>query len=67
MTREITFRMGEAEWTAFAQLIKRIDYETCHRFAAVSVTYNGRCEGDVIWCAIYQIGRQLAAAGYAPR
>jgi hypothetical protein len=36
------------EVQALAQLVKRIDYDTCARFAAVCWLYNGRSEGDVI-------------------
>jgi hypothetical protein len=55
------------EAAALAQFVKRIDYDTCARFAAVCWLYNGRSEGDVMWSAICLLQRQLAEAGFAPR
>jgi hypothetical protein len=55
------------EAAALSQLVKRIDYETCARFASPTTTYNGRSEGDVMWCAVCFLQRQLAEAGFAPR
>ena len=63
----IILRMPDAEWTALAQLVKRIDYDTCTRFSAACTTYDGRSEADVMWCAIHMVARQVADAGYAPR
>ncbi len=55
------------EAAALAQLVKRIDYETCKRFASPTTTYNGRAEGDTMWSAVCLLQRQLAEAGFAPR
>jgi len=55
------------EAAALAQFVKRVDYDTCTRFASPTTTYNGRVEGDVMWSAICMLQRQLAEAGFAPR
>jgi hypothetical protein len=55
------------EPVALAQLLKRIDFETVHRFASPSVTYSGRSEGDVMWSAVNICRQQLAESGFAPR
>jgi hypothetical protein len=55
------------EATALAQLVKRIDYGTVNRFAAPTITYNGRSEGDVMWSAVCTLQHQLAEAGFVPR
>jgi hypothetical protein len=55
------------EAAALAQFVKRIDYDTCCRFASVCWTYGSRLEGDVMWSAIRLLQRQLAEAGFAPR
>jgi hypothetical protein len=52
---------------ALAQFVKRVDYETCNRFASKNVWYSGRAEGDVMWSAVCRLQRQLADAGFAPR
>jgi hypothetical protein len=69
MSEEIALilRMPEDELIALSQLVKRIDYETCNRFAAVCYTYGNRSEGDVMWSAIHMLARQLAEAGFNPR
>ena len=51
----------------FSQFLKRIDYDTVGRFAAVMVTYDGRAEHYVIWCALTTLRSQLAEAGFNPR
>jgi hypothetical protein len=56
-----------AEATTLAQLLKRIDYEACNRFASPTATCDGRAEGDVMWSAICLLQRQLAEIGFAPR
>jgi hypothetical protein len=53
--------------TALAQLVKRLDYDTCARFASVSWTYGNRSESYVIWSAVCLVQRQLADAGFNPR
>jgi hypothetical protein len=55
------------ETAALAQFVKRVDCDTCCRFAAVCYTYGTRSEGDVMWSAICILQRQLADAGFAPR
>jgi hypothetical protein len=52
---------------ALAQLVKRIDYDTCNRFASVCYIYGARSEADVMWAAICLFQRELARAGFAPR
>src|SRR5258708_3144152 len=52
---------------ALAQFVKRIDYDTCVRFASVFVFYSGRTEGDTMWSAVCLVQRQLAEAGFNPR
>lgn len=65
--REIVLRLPAADALALALFCKRIDFETCVRFASVFTTYDGRAEADVIWSAVLSLQRQLAEAGYAPR
>jgi len=48
---------------ALAKLVGRIDFDTCNRFASVTANYNGRCEADVMWCALRSLHRQLIAQG----
>jgi len=55
------------EASALAQFVKRVDYETCNRFASKNVWYSGRAEGDVMWAALCILQRQLAVAGFNPR
>jgi hypothetical protein len=55
------------EAAALAQLVKRIDYDTCARFASMFVFYSGRTEGDTMWSAVCLVQRQLADAGFNPR
>ncbi len=64
---KIPLELPPDEAAAFSQFCKRIDYDTVGRFAAVSVTYNGRSEHDVSWSALQMLRRQLAEAGFAPR
>lgn len=63
----ISLDMPADELTALAQFVKRVDYDTCNKFAGVSVTYGGRREGDVMWSAVCLLQRRLADAGFAPR
>ena len=65
ITIPITLPFDETQ--ALAQFVKRVDYDTCCRFAAVCYTYGARSKGDVMWCAICLLQRQLAEAGFAPR
>jgi hypothetical protein len=63
----IPLELPRSEAAAFSQFLKRLDYETVGRFAAVRVTYDGRAEHYVIWCALATLRHQLAEAGYNPR
>lgn len=63
----IPLELPSNEAAAFSQLVKRIDYDTVGRFAAVTVTYDGRSEHDSMWCAVNMLREQLAEAGFAPR
>ena len=64
---DIALRLPDDEALALAQFVKRVDFETCARFASLTVTYGGRSEADTIWCAMNSFQRQLAEAGFAPR
>jgi len=55
------------EATALAQFVKRVDYDTCNRFASTFVLYSGRTEGDTMWSALHMLRAALAEAGFAPR
>ncbi len=63
----IPLELPREEAAAFSQFVKRIDYETVGRFAAAAVTYGGRAEHYVMWCALTTLRHQLAEAGFAPR
>jgi hypothetical protein len=63
----IPLELPRDEAAALAQFVKRVDYDTCIRFASMTTTYDGRAEGDVMWSAICMLQRQLAKAGFAPR
>jgi hypothetical protein len=63
----IPLELPRDEAAALSQLVKRIDYDTCSRFASVSTTYSGRWERDVMWSAVCMLQRQLGEAGFAPR
>jgi hypothetical protein len=63
----ISLDMPANELVALAQLVKRLDYGTCSRFASRSLTYGNRSEGDTMWSAVCLLQRQLADAGFAPR
>jgi hypothetical protein len=63
----IPLELPRDEAAALSQFVKRVDYETCTRFASVTTTYGGRSEGDVMWSAVCMLQRQLAEAGFAPR
>jgi hypothetical protein len=63
----IPLELPRDEAAALSQFVKRVDYDTCARFASPRATYHGRCEGDAMWSAICMLQRQLAEAGFAPR
>ncbi len=62
----IPLELPRDEAAALSQFVKRVDYDTCIRFASVTTTYGGRSEGDVMWSAVCMLQRQLAEAGFAP-
>jgi hypothetical protein len=66
-TIAIPLNLPRNEASALAQFVKRVDYETCARFASRSATYGGCSEADTIWRAVNSFQRQLAEAGFAPR
>jgi hypothetical protein len=66
-TSKIPLELPPDEATAFAQLAKRLDYDTVGRFTAVFVTYSGRTEHDCAWSAVNILRNQLSDAGFAPR
>jgi len=63
----IPLELPRSEAAAFSQFLKRIDYDTVGRLAAVTVTYDGRAEHHVIWCALTTLRSQLAEAGFDRR
>jgi hypothetical protein len=67
LTRQVILNMPIDELRALAQFVKRIDYDTCVKFASARTAYGRRCEGDVIWSAVNLLRAGLADAGFAPR
>jgi len=63
----IPFELPRDEAAALSQFVKRVDYDTCARFASKFVFYNGRAEADTMWTAVRMVQGQLAEAGFAPR
>jgi len=64
----IPLRLPSDEAMALSQLCKRIDYETCVRFASIFNCYSGgRAECDVMWSALHMLRAALAEVGFAPR
>ena len=63
----IPLELPPDEARALAQLVKRIDYGTCARFASITTKYGTRSEGDVMWSAVCMVQRQLGEAGFDPR
>jgi hypothetical protein len=55
------------EAAALAQFVKRVDYDTCVRFASKFVFYSGRTGADTMWSAVRIIQNQLSEAGFSPR
>jgi hypothetical protein len=53
---------------ALAHFVKRIDFDTVARFAAVSVVCDdGKSEADLTWLALIALRNALAEAGAGPR
>jgi hypothetical protein len=48
---------------AFSQFVRRVDYDTCARFARIIARYGKRAECDVMWSAVRMLQYQLAEAG----
>jgi hypothetical protein len=63
--RDIVFRLPDDEAMALAQFCFRFAFEDCARYAAITVSYSGRPEADVIWSALLTLQRQLGEAGIA--
>jgi hypothetical protein len=63
----IPLELPHDEAAALAQFVKRVDYDTCAKFASKFVFYSGRAEADTVWSAIRMVQGQLAEAGFAPR
>ena len=63
----IPLELRPNEAAAFSQFVKRVDYDTVGGFTVRTITYGGRTEHDVAWCAVNMLRRQLAEAGFAPR
>jgi hypothetical protein len=66
-TTTIPLELPPDEARALAQLVKRIDYGTCARFASTTTKYGTRSESDVMWSAVCMLQRQLGEAGFDPR
>ena len=66
-TTPIPLELPRDEAAALAQFVKRVDYDTCVRFASKFVFYSGRTESDTMWSAVRMVQGQLAEAGFAPR
>jgi hypothetical protein len=66
-TTAIALILPSAQAMALAEFVKRVDFETVARFAAVTVVCNGKPEADLIWLALIASRGALAEAGVAPR
>ncbi len=66
-TTAIPLILPSVQAMALAQFVKRVDFETTARFAAVTVVCDGKSEADLIWLALIALRRALAKAGVAPR
>jgi hypothetical protein len=65
--RLIPLELPPDEAAAFAQFLKRVDHDTCIKFANRFAFYSGRAEADTVWSAMRMLRGQLAEAGYDPR
>jgi hypothetical protein len=63
----IPFELSRDEAAAFAQFVKRVDYDTCTLFASKFVSYSCCAEAEVMSSAVGMVQGQLAEAGLAPR
>src|SRR5262249_17732291 len=66
-TTAIPLILPSIQAMALAQFVKRVDFETVARFAAVTVVWDGKSEADLIWLALIALRRALAEASVAPR
>jgi hypothetical protein len=60
----IPLELPREEATAFAQIVKRLDYNTCAKWSSMTRTYGPRSEHDVMWSAVCMLERQLNEAGF---
>jgi hypothetical protein len=63
-TTTIPLELPREEARAFAQIVKRIDYNLCAKWASMTRTYGPRSEHDVMWSAVCMLERQLNEAGF---
>jgi hypothetical protein len=63
----IPLHLPSIQALALAHFVKRVDFETVARFAAVTVVHEGYSEADLIWQALITLRSALAEAGFAVR
>ena len=67
-TTAIPLILPSVQALALAQFVKRVDFETVTRFAAVTVVCDdGKSEADLIWLALIALRGALAKADVKPR
>ena len=66
-TTVIPLTLPSLQALALTQFVKRVDFETVARFAAVTVCCNdGKSEADLIWLALIALRGALAEASARP-
>jgi hypothetical protein len=66
-TTAISLVLPSLQAMALAQFVKRVDFETVTRFAAVTVVCeDGKSEADLIWLALIALRSALAEASPGP-
>jgi hypothetical protein len=66
-TTTIPLVLPSLQAMALAQFVKRVDFETVVRFAAVTVVCeDGKSEADLIWLALIALRSALAEASARP-
>jgi hypothetical protein len=66
-TTVIPLTLPSLQAMALAQFVKRVDFETITRFAAVTVVCDdGKSEADLIWLALIALRAALAEASARP-
>jgi hypothetical protein len=66
-TTVIPLTLPSLQALALAQFVKRVDFETITRFAAVTVVCDdGKSEADLIWLALITLRGALAEASPRP-